>query len=166
MTQISVASKRIKAHIEDVEKQKPETRTMKTLPKSLHTASAILALTATISVLGLTSPAYAEAYVDYVNCEPGKSVQDMSLGAQSLVETGEIEEMVVLKGASLKQYAGSLNALFGWGVPDTLSHIIVAVWKDGDAFMMGFNAGCLDGTASIVHSARGMNYRSRADENS
>lgn len=188
MTQISVASKRIQAHIEDVEKQKPETRTMKTLPKSLRTAAAtaLLAITATISVGTMAGAAatlapkttMSAAQFDARFGEPQPfetpapvaepvhaaeackvadipadlqgSAEDWFGAGQIAVEKGVIDEFVVLKGASLKQYAGSLNALFGYNVPDTLSHINVGIRSDGSAVLLGFDAGCLSGRLPLL----------------
>lgn len=67
-----------------------------------------------------------------------------------IISKSAIEEFVVLKGASLKQYVKALNDLFGSNVPDTLSHIIVAVFENGAAMMLGFDAGCLNGTMDLA----------------
>ena len=101
------------------------------------------ALTAIAVLCLLTSPAYAEA------CKPGDSVQEIAKTAQIAIESGVVVEVVLLEGASLKRYARSLNDLFSVGVPDTLSHIIVAVQKKGGARLIGFNAGCLEGSATL-----------------
>jgi hypothetical protein len=102
------------------------------------------ALTAIAVLCLLTSPAYA------ATCKPGDSVQDMSKTAQIAVDTGVIVEFVLLEGEPLKRYAKSLNDLFSVGVPDTLSHIIVAVQKKNGAKIIGFNAGCLEGSANLL----------------
>lgn len=102
------------------------------------------ALTAIAVLCLLTSPAYAEA------CKPGESVQEISKTAQIAIESGVVVEVVLLEGASLKRYAKALNAIYSVGVPDTLSHILVAVQKKGGAKMIGFNAGCLEGSANLL----------------
>jgi hypothetical protein len=91
----------------------------------------------------LAGPATAQ-----VACVPGQTVADVIAIAEPLVESGAIEEVLVLEGDSLAAYVKSLNAM-SVPVPAGLSHIVVAVRKDRTAAIFGFKDGCYNGKAQL-----------------
>lgn len=81
-------------------------------------------------------------------CEPGRSVADVIALGQPLVESGEVEEMLVIKSDAILSYVKALQAM-GTPIPNDITEIVVVIRKDKSAAIFGFKDGCYAGKGQL-----------------
>ncbi len=103
----------------------------------------------------LSEPVRAQAV-----CKPGQTLAEIVSLGETAVAEDKIDELLIIEGENLVAYVKSLQGM-GLPVPDGLSHMVVALRKDGTAVIFGFKDGCADGTAQL---GPGMHKRARGVE--